>query len=83
MSSTGGTQQQVTVSLPAVTSSLATLIAYSVDPERILRILSESRINMITEETRSQQILSETRKLVVQHTQLVDIAGTPIDRREG
>ncbi len=83
VSSTGGTLQQVTVSLPAVTSGLATLIAYSVDPERILRILSESRINMITEETRSQQILSETRKLVVQHTRLVDIAGTPIDRREG
>lgn len=83
VSSTGGTQQQVTVTLPAVTSSMGTLIAYNVDPERILRILSESRINMITEETRSQQILSETRNLVVQHTQLVDIAGTPIDRREG
>jgi hypothetical protein len=83
VSSTGGTQQQVTVSLPAVTSSLGTLIAYSVDPERILAVLSESRINIIAQETRLQQILSETRNLVVQHTQLVDIAGTPIDRREG
>jgi hypothetical protein len=71
------------VSLPAVTSSLGTLIAYSVDPERILAVLSESRINIIAQETRLQQILSETRNLVVQHTQLVDIAGTPIDRREG
>jgi hypothetical protein len=101
VSSTGGTQQRVTVTLPAVTSSLATLIAYSVDPERILTILSEirslqitqetrlfnlnteTRINIIAQETRSKQILNETRNLVVQHNLLIDVAGTPRDRREG
>ena len=101
VSGTGGTTQQITVALPAVTSSMATLIAYSVDPERILTILSEirslqiteetrlfdldieSRINIIAQETRSKQILSETRNLVVQHNLLVDVAGTPRDRREG
>jgi len=83
VNATTGTNQEVTVTLPAVTSTLIISIVYSVDPERIFNILSETRINMIAQETRAQQILSETRKLVVQHTQLVDIAGTPIDRREG
>lgn len=50
---------------------------------RLFDLDIESRINIIAQETRSKQILSETRNLVVQHNLLVDVAGTPRDRREG
>jgi len=50
---------------------------------RLFDLDTESRINMIAQETRSKQILSETRNLVVQHNILIDVAGTPRDRREG
>ena len=81
--STPGFKFQSTLQMNGFAATMFAGELYKIDPERILRILSESRINMITEETRAQQILNETRNLVVQHTQLVDIAGTPIDRREG
>ena len=67
----------------AFAAQVAVSELYVIDPERILAVLSESRINIIALETRSQKILSETRKLVVQHNKLVNVAGTPRDRREG
>jgi len=50
---------------------------------RLFDLNTETRINIIAQETRSKQILSETRNLVVQHNLLIDVAGTPRDRREG
>jgi hypothetical protein len=50
---------------------------------RLFDLNTETRINIIAQETRSRQILNETRNLVVQHNLLIDVAGTPRDRREG
>jgi hypothetical protein len=50
---------------------------------RLFELNSESRINMLEQELRSLLISSETRKLAVQHTTVIDVAGTPRDRREG
>jgi hypothetical protein len=50
---------------------------------RLFNLNTETRINIIAQETRAQQILNETRNLVVQHNLLIDVAGTPRDRREG
>lgn len=50
---------------------------------RLFELNNETRINMLEQELRSFLISSETRNLVVQHNLLVDVAGTPRDRREG
>ena len=50
---------------------------------RLFELNSETRINMLEQELRSFLISSETRNFAVQHTTLVDVAGTPRDRREG
>ena len=66
---------------------------YTVDSEtRILEIVeetrfyglnSETRVNSIIEEQRELGVPSETRSLKVQTTKLVEVAGDPLDRREG
>lgn len=45
-------------------------------------VKSENRVNKVEAENRTIEIPSETRSLVVQHTKLVELAGT-LDRREG
>lgn len=67
----------------AFAAQVAVSELYVIDPERIQLIVSETRINIIEPETRSRRIQNETRKLVVQHNKLVNVAGTPRDRREG
>ena len=66
---------------------------YKVDSEsRLLKVVeerrfyglnSESRVNSIIEEQRELSVTSETRNLKVQTTKLVEVAGDPLDRREG
>lgn len=58
-------------------------LAIITEETRIYTPLSETRINTIEQETRTREIASETRSLEVQPLELVDVAGTPIDRRQG
>lgn len=50
---------------------------------RIYKPKTETRINIITEEERSYNVKSETRTVEVQPLELVEVAGNPLDRRQG
>ena len=54
-----------------------------VEERRFYGLNSESRVNSIIEEQRELSVTSETRNLKVQTTKLVEVAGDPLDRREG
>ena len=73
------------ITFESVASILSVGLGYSLDPWRMLKIDSETRINKIEQETRTYMIPSETRILKFQpgvNTRIVDQAGL-IDRREG
>lgn len=54
-----------------------------VQESRDYSINSENRLNTIEEETRTFMVPAETRLLKVQTRKLVEVAGNPLDRREG
>ena len=73
------------ITFESVASILSVGLGYTLDPWRMLKIDSETRINILQQETRSYMIPSETRILKVQpgvNTRIVDQPGL-IDRREG
>jgi len=71
----------VVINIGTITTSFAR--EFVLDPFRIHSIKTETRINILEQETRSYMIPSETRQLEVQTLNLVDVAGSAIDRREG
>jgi len=54
-----------------------------VPESRIYNTKTETRINIITEEDRNINVKSETRTVEVQPLELVEVAGNPLDRRQG